>query len=63
VAWVRRTADDPAEVHAAGLAPASAGSAGIVITLRALTVPSSARSHSHTEADRSAVEVTTPTNP
>ena len=42
---------------------ASAGSAGIVMTFCALTVPSSARSHSQTEADRSAVEATTPTNP
>ena len=42
---------------------ASAGSAGIVITFSTLTVPSSARSHSQTEADRSAVEVTTPTKP
>ena len=42
---------------------ASAGSAGIEITFETLTVPSEARSHSHTEAERSAVEVTTPTNP
>ena len=42
---------------------ASAGSAGIVMTFSADTVPSSARSHSQTDADRSAVDVTTPTNP
>ena len=42
----------------------SAGSAGIVMTLstsHAAFVPS--RCHRHTEADRSAVEITTPTNP
>jgi hypothetical protein len=36
---------------------------GIVITLVTLTVPSSARSHSQTEALRSEVFVTTPTKP
>ena len=46
-----------------GSCSASAGSAGIVITFSAETVPSSARFQSQTEAERSAVEVTTPTNP
>jgi hypothetical protein len=46
-----------------GNCSASAGSAGIVMTFSTLTRPSSPRFHSHTDAERSAVEVTTPTNP
>ena len=42
---------------------ASAGSAGMLITFSAETVPSSARLHIHTDADRLAVDATTPTEP
>jgi hypothetical protein len=41
----------------------SAGWAGIVMTFSAATRPSSPRFHSHTEAERSWVFVTTPTKP
>ena len=42
----------PNGLRMSGSWSASAGSAGIVMTLLALTRPSSARSHSHTEADQ-----------
>ena len=45
-----------------GSADASAGSAGIVITL-VTSQRSPERCHSHTDADRSSTETTTPTNP
>src|SRR5215216_1624153 len=48
---------------ASGSRSASAGSAGIEITLRAPNVPSWWRSQRNTDADRSAVETTEPTKP
>ena len=45
-----------------GRSSGSAGSAGMVITLRTAHRPPS-RCHSHTEPDRSSALITTPTNP
>ena len=53
----------PNGCRAGGSCSVSAGSAGMVMTFSALNVPSPLRSHSQIDADRSAVEVTTPTNP
>src|SRR3954454_19227639 len=69
----RSSTDRAMSVTSGGTAPkgwrvggswsASAGSAGGGGTLSALKAPSPCFSHSHTEADRSAVEVTTATKP
>ena len=53
----------PNGFRASGSWSGSAGSAGIEITFSAPKAPSSPRDHSQTEAERSAVETTTPTKP
>jgi hypothetical protein len=53
----------PNGFSAGGSSSGSAGSAGMEITLCAPNVPSGRRSHRKTDAERSAVETTTPTKP
>ena len=53
----------PKGFSAGGSRSSSAGSAGIVMTFSTVACPSSPRRHIHTDALRSAVDTTTPTNP